>query len=719
MSRWYRALSGSLGLRGIPNRPEPRVVALAAVIAWATASIGAEPAKGVRRAARAIEPGRPAVSDVVAHFEPRSVNVDGFPTLRLTTNGRVREVIEPQVAGGSVAAGSTCGPVTYADPALFEGGRFTVQAGFAEGEVAYAVYDVDPGQFPITIQSMECVFAQTTGNRTVTEWSVLIWDGPPVVGVGLQVATFSSDGLILPHISLPATNGALGVDLRVDIDPGDPQQVQIFNDSHTNKFSIGFRIDHHNDPPASPCDEAPDPNSNAFPTTDVDRRCVFGVNDGNVCDPHVDCPGGTCFFGLCIGGSRNLLNCSENTQCFGGTCAPDVNLTGNWLSALNCGGLCDGTNPFSQLLEGFCRPTGDWVIRATYSCTFIGACCDVNAVCGESVPSTLCAEQGGTFMGDGSLCGDVTCPTPVGACCLGGTCLDTTAQTICESLSGGFYIGNGSICSETLCQQGACCMPDGSCVNQLDSQCAAAGGTFNGGTTCAAFSCPQPRGACCIQELCLANQRKDTCQAVGTWMGTATTCVPDPCVPQGCLNTPIGAAAPPSETIDARQPHETEATTPRQGIGTADDPIVLALGVTGAEGCFELCETGPDLELGANGIAAVTDLGGGLYRIVLTRAITPGVVTTIRHTGDGSFAEYASHPGNVNADTTADASDLVSLAAILDGTEGSAYGPYSADVDHSGLTTPADLLREVDLLLGAGAFDPWLGTDAPVRDICP
>jgi len=718
MSRHPHARGASLIAR-TPARPDSRLLPLLALFALTQVAWGDEPTKTARSGRGHVEVGFPAAADGVTHFEPRSIALDRFPTLRVTTNGRTSEYIDPRSAGGGSVAGAECGPVTYADPGLFEGGRFSVQAGFAQGEVAYAVYDVDPSLFPITIESMECVFAQTTSNRTVTHWSVLIWDGPPVLGVGLQVGVFSSDGTILPHVTLPAPNGAKGVNLRVSVDPGDPQPIQIFNDSRTNKFSIGFRIDQHNNPPASPCTESPDPNTNAFPTTDVDRFCVGGVNDGKLCDPHVDCPGGSCLFGLCFGGSSHLLNCSENRQCFGGTCAPDVNLTGNWLSAQTCGGSCDGTNPFANLQPFLCRPTGDWVIRATFSCTFIGACCDVNAVCGDGVPNTLCTEQRGTFMGDGSVCGQVPCPTPVGACCLSGVCLDDAAQVVCDGLSGGVYMGNGSVCSGTLCQRGACCMPDGSCAYQLDAQCASTGGAFHGGTTCASFSCPQPKGACCIQTSCVADQAKNTCEAVGTWMGTDSTCVPDPCAPPGCPNTPILAVSPPSETIDARQPHGVEASTPRQGIGAADEPIVLTLGVTGAEGCFELCETGPDLLLGDNGIASVTDLGGGQYRIVLNRAITPGVVTTILNTGHGSFAEYPSHPGNVNVDTVTDDSDLIFLAKVLRGVEAAPFGDYSADVDHSGLTTPADLLREVDLLLGGGALDEWLGTDLPIRDICP
>jgi hypothetical protein len=397
-----------------------------------------------------------------------------------------------------------------------------------------------------------------------------------------------------------------------------------------------------------------------------------------------------------------------------------VDLDGNWLTAQDCGNSCDGTNPFRDLPPILCRPTGDWVIRATFSCTFIGACCDVDAVCSDAVPNTTCLEQRGTFMGDGVFCGNVSCPPPVGACCFGGSCLEDVGEALCEGLSGAVYVGNGEVCTETLCTQGACCMPDGLCEDMLDGQCAAAGGTFHGGTDCGSFSCPQPRGACCIQELCFPNQQRSVCEQQGTWMGIDTTCIPDPCAPQGCPGAAMSDEVPPGDTVDARQPHAAEAADPRQGIGSAAEPIVATLGSPGAEACFELCESAPDPVLGANDVATVVDIGGGRYEIVLNRPITPGEATTILQTGDASFLVYISHPGNVNADAVADTADLISLARILRDEEIPIYGPYSADLDRTGLSTPADLLRAVDLMLGGDAFDrAWFGTDLPGLGACP
>lgn len=47
------------------------------------------------------------------------------------------------------------------------------------------------------------------------------------------------------------------------------------------------------------------------------------------------------------------------------------------------------------------------------------------------------------------------------------------------------------------------------------------------------------------------------------------------------------------------------------------------------------------------------------------------------------------------------------------------HGLYSEDIDHSGVFTSADLLRLIDLLNGAGAYDPWNGTPLPDSAGCP
>lgn len=208
-------------------------------------------------------------------------------------------------------AGDTCGSeiFTHTDFNFVEG-PFVIQGGFQEGEIAAASYVLPADAFPVRVDVLEMLFAQNNATvSTTTQWSALVWRDVP--SAGSLLATFSSDGVDIPHLVLPP--GTVGAIVRVRIDPGNPV---IVTDDGSHTFSIGYRVDDHNNEPANPCFETPPSNSNAFPTTDVS-----------------------------------------------GLQSP----TGNWLSGVNCGPFgCPpngGWARFSQLSQ-FCRPSGDWILRA-------------------------------------------------------------------------------------------------------------------------------------------------------------------------------------------------------------------------------------------------------------------------------------------------------------------------------------------------------------------
>jgi hypothetical protein len=334
------------------------------------------------------------------------------------------------------------------------------------------------------------------------------------------------------------------------------------------------------------------------------------------------------------------------------------------------------------------------------------------------VTDTQCHDQGGTFMGDDSVCVPGLCPDPVGACCYGGTALCDITEPLCEGLAG-VYMGNGSDCELVDCSTGACCMADGSCRDTVQLECGDLGGIFHGGTSCASYDCPQPYGSCCVNGLCVPNQRRDTCEAVGTWNGIDSTCDPDPCIANPCPTAVLFGADPASGTVDARAPHRVDALLPRLGLGSADEPIIVSLGVDGADAsCFTLCETGVDPLLGANGFASVTPLGGGQYELVLDHAIFAGETTMLRYEGHAGEIVYIAHPANVNGDELADAEDVSVLVDALNGWVVPPYGAHSSDIDHNGTLGPADLLTTIDLLNGAGEFAGWQGTLIP-PPTCP
>jgi hypothetical protein len=220
----------------------------------------------------------------------------------------------------------------------------------------------------------------------------------------------------------------------------------------------------------------------------------------------------------------------------------------------------------------------------------------------------------------------------------------------------------------------------------------------------------------------------------GTWGGDGTLCagdtngngLNDACEGTACPAATIASAQPPSGTVDARQPHPMNTPNLRQGIGAPGVPgviaepihIQLSPAVAGAEDCFSLCETAAD-PLGPNGISSVAYLGSGVYRVTLNRAIAMGAVTTIEYTGNGSFVQYTSHPGNANSDSAASPVDIINLIDHLNGIRVPPLTAYQCDFNRSNLCSAADIITLIDLLNGAGPFSTWNGTSRPANTTCP
>ncbi len=401
--------------------------------------------------------------------------------------------IEQPIGGAATGA---CLPVeqAYTD-ADFDGGAYTVQAGFAQNNVAAISVTLEPDAFPVRIDKTEMIFATSgTSVTTTTKWSLLVWSGTP--STGTLVNTFSSDDVILPHIVLPP--GTSGVNVQVMVDPGDPEQIIIPNDG-SNTFSIGYRIDEHNNPSGfSPnCLPAPEA-SNAFPVTDT-----YGLS------------------------------------------AP----TNNWVGSPNCdpffGCVTGGGYMNFQDLSAGCTPSGDWVMRVTYTplnCpTIVGACCLPGGGC-QILESIECANLGGNFQGEGLTCVGIDCPEPTGACCTGGGACSDLSQADCAGVDGSWG-GVGTNCASGVCTTGtgACCIPGtGECVDFTEADCEIVSGVFGGvGTQCNAFVC-FPIGACCLGDGdCVDGVDPEACEMLeGTFQGDASLCDSAACpLPEGacCL----------------------------------------------------------------------------------------------------------------------------------------------------------------------------------------
>ena len=404
--------------------------------------------------------------------------------VRVARPTTLRATFEPTSIDGGALRGA-CPPQSVArTDSDFGPGQYILQGGFAEGETLAVSFDVDPSEFPIRIDLMEVLFA-TSGAlvQTTTQWSVMVWDGTPASGS--LVASYSSDDIILPHLVMPP--GTTGTIISVTIDPDDPDQIYVYNDSGTGQFTVGFRVDAHNQP-GTPCVSSPPATHNAFPATDTSG---------------LDYP------------TENWINMVDGVACVCGS---------GWTSFAN--------------LPGFCTPSGDWVLRATYppvNCTSDpGACC-VGMNCQE-LDIVDCNNTGGAFQGQGTTCAEIECGTGVGACCIPdtGACIEFDMDTCL--LVDGLYMGEGTACDDVTCfPEGACCLPSGACIGPVSPEdCLAVAGTFEGdGTSCASIECPQPEGACCGGSWCLDLGEEDCAAVGGDWHGDGSECA-DPTACSDC-----------------------------------------------------------------------------------------------------------------------------------------------------------------------------------------
>ncbi len=395
---------------------------------------------------------------------------ESIPTFKIELGGS---------SGGSLAG--TCDQqVSAHTDADFSGGSFVLQAGFAEQEMAAASYVLPEDVWPIRIDLFEVIVGtQGANTTTTTEWSVIFYEGTPETGI--PVFEFSSDDELLPHIVLPPGTSLVNVQLTVD--PNDPEQIFLQNDG-SSTFSVAFRIDKHNSQTQNPCLVGPPTCCNAFPSTD----------------------------------SSGLDMPSEN-----------------WLYAVDCGifGCAAGWTRFSQL-PSICRPSGDWVMRASWTPTNcsdqVGSCCLSNGTCSNNTLESDCEGVGGTFGGPGSTCDGGVCDPDDGdvPCCFESTsgCIELSLENCLAA--GGSPGDPGVTCAEQVCfPSGAVCLPDGSCLDGLTPEDAASlGGSFVGdGTTCLDVFCPQPVGSCCFATgFCLELTESECAQVGAVWGGIGSNC---------------------------------------------------------------------------------------------------------------------------------------------------------------------------------------------------
>jgi len=295
--------------------------------------------------------------------------------------------------------------------------------------------------------------------------------------------------------------------------------------------------------------------------------------------------------------------------------------------------------------------------------------------CRDGEVVSQCGGAGELFRA-GTDC--TTACDPAGACCDAGTCtIDTAAN--CS----GLYQGDGTACAAGTCTLGSCCQADLTCRDgELLSQCGGAGETFRSGVDCTT-ACPP----CNMADL------------TGVVFADA-----DP-IPADPFDRPGNCA------IDAREPHNINDANARNGwdrlvLSYSCDPALTGL----VAGDFSV-------SVGSRAVASlVIDSVADTLTVMFDDLMTPGEWTCIAHAASGSEWCAGYLPADANQNRTSASNDVLALINSINLAPGFVLPMYASDINRSDVITGADILRLIDLLNGAGDFNPWITQQLP---LCP
>jgi hypothetical protein len=168
----------------------------------------------------------------------------------------------------------------------------------------------------------------------------------------------------------------------------------------------------------------------------------------------------------------------------------------------------------------------------------------------------------------------------------------------------------------------------------------------------------------------------------------------------------IVGSFPPDGAIDARQPSDLDGSNPAgwdsvdlffNGDTSGLTPADFATSAIGGMG------SAPDV------VAVIP--AGNTATVELSDFIVLKGWTTITHVSSGTSVRLGYLPADESGDATSAVPDLLSLIYSLNGVV--VRPEYSTDIDRSGLSAAPDVLREIDLLNGAGSYDPFLLVSLP------
>ncbi|MCH8147286.1 MAG: hypothetical protein IH987_04725, partial [Planctomycetes bacterium] len=172
-------------------------------------------------------------------------------------------------------------------------------------------------------------------------------------------------------------------------------------------------------------------------------------------------------------------------------------------------------------------------------------------------------------------------------------------------------------------------------------------------------------------------------------------------VPQNPFDQPGNCA------IDAREPHSITNVAARNGwdrmvLSFSCDPTSLGL----STGDFSVGTTPRNSVIGIGGVNA--DSVGKTVTVTLNDKILPGGWTCISHPASPGEWCMGYLPADASQDGLSAAGDIIALINAINLVPGFERPLYASDIDRSGLLLGTDILRLIDLLNGAGDFNPWI-----------
>ncbi|UCC30398.1 MAG: hypothetical protein JSU86_19630 [Phycisphaerales bacterium] len=191
--------------------------------------------------------------------------------------------------------------------------------------------------------------------------------------------------------------------------------------------------------------------------------------------------------------------------------------------------------------------------------------------------------------------------------------------------------------------------------------------------------------------------------------------VDDICEPDGC--EVIESTYPPNCALDARQPSRPDGTQRR-----AWNSIEFTFEDTKANPCPDTSFMTTDYfsvrvvpsEPLPIAVSSVTP-NGNKITVTLSRGIALQKWTCVTYHGPDPSGDqercFGHLPADVSNDGTSGPSDILWLIDCLNGVR--LCRDYQCDADRSELCAPPDINRVIDLLNGAGQYDPWLNESMP------